>query len=198
MSYHPKQPVEPVLSDPTYQDRDISLKFLGLFFVGCVVIVIGVYVAMICLFHSYNNTRKQTAKSHSNLASQRYIPDAGQGPTLQAWPTAELQHYLNVQERRLDTLKRNADGTLQIPIQEAMRLALEKGMFPVAEKAVAPGPPQESSKTEASAESKADEEKAHRKESDAKKSGVESDSELPGEKKGEEKAEEKKDEGAKL
>lgn len=115
----------------TYEHTDADTKPLIRFLVGCVVSAVIIHFGLAGAYQFMINTGIE-----SEAAERRYPMTEGRqqelppAPRLQQFPVSE-RYQFQLEERKLLTSyaweNKNA-GTVRIPIAEAMRLTLEKGL----------------------------------------------------------------------
>ena len=131
------QPHEPTISDPTYQDKDINLPVVLGVVVITLIVTAGTFVGMKSLFDSYDvRFQAEQAKTASPVLGQRELPKA---PLLQVNEPADLAVHLAEEAAKLHGYHwvDSSSGVVQIPIERAMALALERG-FPAGSREAQP------------------------------------------------------------
>lgn len=130
MSSHKHKPVDmnPEVPDPTYEDRDINLKALGVFAILVVIVVATTFLSMLWMFKALNGTNPtpvEIAKSYDNSTGNR----------LQVWGPQEYDKYDETQKRHLQSYKwqNKEEGTVSIPIDDAIRLLTTPAEKPAAD-----------------------------------------------------------------
>ena len=129
MSHGPKAPVEPVISDTTYEDRDVNLKGIVLYTVIIFVIIIGAFFAMMAMLQNYQKN-VQTAATKVNPMLLEGNSFNTSGPMLQVDPVGELKAYNDREDIRLNQTGEytNPAGETKfhIPVHHAMTLVLDE------------------------------------------------------------------------
>ena len=114
-----KSDIEPVITDPTYEDRDLNLKALGVFGIVVLITVVLTFLAMFAMFNVLNNS----AADRVGEAPARVIPESG--PILQAFPVAELKKYQEKQDAYSKSFSwvDKTNQVVAIPLDLAMKIA---------------------------------------------------------------------------
>lgn len=118
---------------PEYQDRDIQLKPLWMFYL-ITVIAVGLTFVILRVFQNDYNTRIMDAEKPSPaLAAERQLPPEGM-PRLQVRPVLELQVMRAHEDAIINGGVQWADAgktRARIPVTNAMQLILSQpGAFP--------------------------------------------------------------------
>ena len=109
---------KPEIADPTYEDRDLDLRAIGIFAGIVLFVALITWVMMSVLFQLWKPGDIDRAVAES-------LPDPA-GPTLQSWPKAELAQYERIHSDHLRSyswIKTNEVAA--IPIDVAMKIALQ-------------------------------------------------------------------------
>lgn len=111
---------------PGYEVRDADLKSLLKFGLGLAILLAVTLVAMRFVF-GYLNTLTPLGPKASPFANTREIPS---GPLLQANPHQDLLSFCAQQRQQVDSYAwlNKAGGIVEIPIDRAMDLTLQKGL----------------------------------------------------------------------
>jgi|GEM_PF-1386555 len=114
-----KSDIEPVITDPTYEDRDLNLRALGVFGLVVFIVVVLTFLSMFGMFKVLNNS----AADRVGEAPERVIPQTG--PILQAFPIAELKKYEEKQEAYSKSFSwvDKTNQVVAIPLDLAMKIA---------------------------------------------------------------------------
>jgi hypothetical protein len=122
---------DPVEDNPLVQheESDVNVRAIFQFVVGLTVVAIVVHIAVWGLFRYFDVRETRETPAVAPLAvghEQRPPPE----PRLQETPRADLQQLRMRQEQRLNSyeLIDKAAGTVRIPISEAMKLVVQRGM----------------------------------------------------------------------
>jgi hypothetical protein len=127
-----------------HEESDVNIRAIFRFAAGLTVIAIVVHIAIWGLFRYFDVREARETRVVAPLAvghEQRQPPE----PRLQEAPRADLQQLRMRQEQRLNSyeLIDKAAGTVRIPISEAMKLAIQRGL-PVRGQGTSTGKPQQS------------------------------------------------------
>ena len=129
MSHGPKAPVEPVITDTTYEDRDINLKGIVLYTAIIFVIIIAAFVGMMAMLKNYQKDLNTAATKVNPMV----LEDSGfvtSGVMLQADPVGELKAYNDREDDRLNTsgayTTPSGESKFHIPVDHAMTLILDE------------------------------------------------------------------------
>lgn len=120
--------------DVMYEARDVNAKVIAW-------VVLGIFLSMALILISvkwtYGYFTRSEFRGEQPVTLVRQTRMATPGPLLQVNPTADLQQLRESEERLLNSYGwvDQKKGLVRIPIEEAMRLAVEKGL-PAAEKPV--------------------------------------------------------------
>ena len=129
MSHGPKAPIEPVITDTTYEDRDINLKGIVLYTAIIFVIIIAVFFGMMAMLQGYQKD-VQVAATKVNPMTLEGNGFNVSGPMLQADPVGELKEYNDREETRLNTsgayTTPAGEAKFHIPVNHAMTLVLDE------------------------------------------------------------------------
>ena len=122
-------PKKPVNDDVMYEARDVDASILGWVAIGLIVsaFVISFFVK---LSHSYFTRTEFGSKQPVTLVKE--VPRRPALPALQVSPPEELQQLRKAEEQVLNSygwVDRKA-GVVRIPVDEAMKKVLEKGLPP--------------------------------------------------------------------
>ncbi len=125
MSGHDYEP-ETNGTGPGYETRDANIKGLLQFAFWLAVLLIVTIFAMRFTFH-YLNELTPLGPAASPFASTRQIPS---GPLLQAHPHDDLNTFCTGQRQAVDGYAwiNKAGGIVQIPVDQAMDLTLQRGL----------------------------------------------------------------------
>lgn len=124
------QPQEPKITDPTYQDRDIHIPLVMVTVVIALIVTAFSFFAMKGLFNSYDKRFDEVeAGRNSPVMVERELPS---GPLLQVDEAADLVVHLAGIEGKLTGYHwiDESAGIVQIPIDRAIDLVVERG-FPI-------------------------------------------------------------------
>ena len=118
----------PQISDPTYQDRDIHIPIVMGIIVISLVVTALTFWWMKELFDAYDSRFKEAeAKRVSPLLAGRELPTEG---LLQVDEAADLEAHVEEMDAKVNAyawIDAEA-GVVQIPVERAMELLLERGM----------------------------------------------------------------------
>lgn len=117
---------EPVLH---HEERDVNIRAIFGFGIGLIAVAAIVLVAVWLLF-SYFKGRESSALSLQFPLGASQATREPPEPRLQTTPRQDLQDLRQREDELLNSYRwvdRNA-GTVRIPIKEAMRLTLERGL----------------------------------------------------------------------
>ncbi|HEY6467565.1 MAG TPA: hypothetical protein VIY69_16305 [Candidatus Acidoferrales bacterium] len=122
----PKNQNDPNVNGPGYETRDADLKVLLQFGFGLAVLLAVTLIVMRFIF-GYLNALTPLGPKASPFANTREIPT---GPLLQASPHEDLVTFCSGQRQLVDGYAwiNKAGGIVQIPIDRAMDLALQRGL----------------------------------------------------------------------
>ena len=129
-----------------HEHTDANVSMIIQFAVWLSVSAIVVHILMWFTFAIFVDLRENTGPAEFPLAAEQG-PRLPAGPRLQAQPANEIYDFRLRERAELEGygwLDRNA-GTVRIPIAEAMRLTVERGLPSRAADAAAPGASTESS-----------------------------------------------------
>ena len=112
-----------------HEESDVNIRAIFQFAAGLTVIAIVVHLAIWGLFKYFDIRETRETRPVAALAvghEQRQPPE----PRLQETPRADLQQLRSRQEQRLNGYEwvDKAAGTVRIPISEAMKLTLQRGL----------------------------------------------------------------------
>jgi hypothetical protein len=112
-----------------HEESDVDIRGVLLFAVVLVVVAIVIHVAVWGLFRFFDarETRRQVVEYPLALQEENRLPPE---PRLQTNPREDLQKLRAAERQVLTTygwVDRNA-GVVRIPIEEAMRLTLQRGL----------------------------------------------------------------------
>jgi hypothetical protein len=121
-----------------HEHTDANVWMIVQFAIWLVVSAVVVHLLMWVMFRVFVNTREAATAPEFPLAigQERRLPAS---PRLQRFPANEIHDFRTGENERLNSygwIDRNA-GTVHIPIADAMRLTLERGL-----PARAPAPPE--------------------------------------------------------
>lgn len=112
--------------NPGYETREVSSKYLAISAIVLFLVLVLVLIGMRAMF-SYLAVHQPPGPPASPITNARELPPQ---PQLQVGGRAQLREYLAGQRAELTSygwVDRNA-GTVRIPIAEAMKLLLKKGL----------------------------------------------------------------------
>jgi hypothetical protein len=126
VSDQPKHTQQDDQRGPGYEVRDANIKALLQFAFWLAVLLAVTLVAMRFTFHVLNRVTP-LGPTASPFASTREIPT---GPLLQANPHEDLVTFCAEQRQQVNTYAwiNKAGGIVQIPIDQAMNIVLQKGL----------------------------------------------------------------------
>ncbi len=110
-----------------YERRDMSLRVVGIFFLGLIVGISAVLLLMAWLFDYFEAREASRDTPPSPLAEARPLPPE---PRLQVNPSVDLKAMRAAEDAALNTygwVDRKA-GIVRIPIERAMELLAERGL----------------------------------------------------------------------
>ena len=112
-----------------HEHTDANVWMIVQFAIWLVVSAVVVHIGMYFIFHVFADQRLATGPAEFPLAvgQERRLPA---GPRLQRFPANEIYEFRTQENERLKTygwIDRNA-GTVHIPIADAMRLTVERGL----------------------------------------------------------------------
>ncbi|HTZ74821.1 MAG TPA: hypothetical protein VMB47_12940 [Candidatus Aquilonibacter sp.] len=126
MSEQPKQTEQNDQRGPGYEVRDANIKALLQFAFWLAVLLAVTLVAMRYTFHILKGVTP-LGPAASPFANTRQIPE---GPLLQAHPHEDLVTFCSEQRQQVNGYAwiNKAGGIVQIPIDQAMNIVLQKGL----------------------------------------------------------------------
>ncbi|MBN8421308.1 MAG: hypothetical protein J0L73_20505 [Verrucomicrobia bacterium] len=123
------------MNDSTgYERRDLNVRAVAWFMAGLALILTGIFVGLHYFQSFLNDGRPQAAAPISNTAP---------APRLQSNPRMDLKAWRSAQEAELNRYRwvdRQA-GIVEIPIEQAMELTLQRGLPARQPNASQGGPP---------------------------------------------------------
>lgn len=113
--------------DPTYQDKDIRIGIIMIALGFIAVFVLLSFLSMKAFFRSMEADFYANQELISERAAERQLPPA---PALQVFEKADWKAFLAEQQAVLHAsgITDEAAGTGQIPIEQAKKLILERGV----------------------------------------------------------------------
>lgn len=141
MSRAPHEPIDPEISDLTYECRDIHLKGVAIFVGITFVVVVVVLFGMLATLQGLRDREAERGTPLSPLVlGERGIET--NVPMLQVWPVRELKAYHEREKQRLETSAEYTTPTgevkYHIPVNHAMTLVLDELHQPPASVVAAP------------------------------------------------------------
>jgi hypothetical protein len=114
-----------------HEHTDARARVIAKFGLWLVVSAVIIHVGIIFMFNMFAAQRAETAEPEFPLATgqEQRLPS---GPRLQRFPANEVYEFQLRERAELDNygwIDRNA-GTVHIPIDQAMRLVVERGLVP--------------------------------------------------------------------
>jgi len=112
--------------EPRYEKRDANIPVLLQFGFWLAIVIIVAVVGMKYTLNYFQRVMPE-GKPASPMSDKRVLPP---GPRLQAHPHQELHDYCTGQQRDLTTYQwvDQQNGIVQIPVDRAMELVLERGL----------------------------------------------------------------------
>ncbi|MEP0844766.1 MAG: hypothetical protein HRF43_18865 [Phycisphaerae bacterium] len=141
MKTHHDVPLEDAMRKG-YETRDADVRWVLISGLALLVLIVVTLALMDAVMNHYVRQYAKTDPALSPLAAGRAGPD---GPVLQSQPYADLADFLARERQILDhyfveTVQGRPTGRVQIPIQRAMDLVLERGLLERPASATAPAP----------------------------------------------------------
>ena len=128
MSHGPKAPIEPVVTDLTYEDRDVNLKVIVLSVVVIFVIIIVAFVGMFAMLKDYQKDMQVAATKVNPMILEGKTFNTS-GPMLQVDPVGELKAYNDREDTRLNQsgsyTTPTGEAKFHVPVSHAMTLVLD-------------------------------------------------------------------------
>jgi hypothetical protein len=126
-SSHADHPVDN--PDVHHEESDVNIRGILVFAVGLLVVAIVIHIAMWGLFRFFDarQARRQVIEYPLAVQEENRLPPE---PRLQTNPRQDLQDLRTAEQEVLGTygwVDRNA-GVVRIPIDEAMKLTLQRGL----------------------------------------------------------------------
>lgn len=123
---------EPVMPSPEpdrshgFEARDVNVWYVLAFAAGLALMVVGVLPLMDWTFQSMEQSAKRRDVPRSPLATGQEPP----APRLQSKPSASLADFRRREERELGSYRwiDKQQGVVQIPVDRAMKLLVERGL----------------------------------------------------------------------
>jgi hypothetical protein len=119
--------VDPIDLARHYEQEDVDVGALVRF---AAAILVGAVIAGVALWFAVRVWMGQPLPAQIQIAPAAVTPPVAPGPGLDAMPEANLQRVLERDRERLETygwVDRDA-GVVRIPVEEAMRLLVERGV----------------------------------------------------------------------
>jgi hypothetical protein len=115
--------------DVMYEARDLDASIIGWVAIGAVIVALLI-LGSVSL--SYRYFARAEFRSVPPVTMVKAQPVAPQGPQLQVDPAGELETLRNQQEKTLSTYGwvDQQKGIVRIPIEEAMKRVVQKGLPP--------------------------------------------------------------------
>ena len=109
-----------------HETRDVNIRFIGLFGLSMVALLVGSLALIGWLFGVFAGT----PVGHGRLAPRAEIQSRPPAPPLQTSPTRDMQEMLHAENARLQSYGwiDHASGIARIPIDRAMKLLATQGL----------------------------------------------------------------------